>query len=71
MKQKVVTVPSGMGFLKAKCPQCWDSIPCDCPEQKEREASSLSSHNAKTHRLLREQNALLKGKNEISAHRHG
>lgn len=23
-------------MIKAKCPQCWDSLPCNCPEHKEK-----------------------------------
>ena len=56
-----------MGWIKAKCPQCWDVIPCDCDEQRERD-NSLSNVIASQEReqereklkLLREQNELLR-----------
>jgi hypothetical protein len=27
-----------MGLIHAKCPQCWDQIPCGCEAEREREA---------------------------------
>jgi len=32
-----------MGIFKAKCPNCWDSIPCNCSAQKERDQAAESS----------------------------
>lgn len=56
-----------MGILSAKCPQCWDSIPCGCAEQGERDRSARDQEAYRqttavqeTNRLLREQNELLR-----------
>ena len=49
-----------MGFLHAKCEQCWDSIPCGCDRQKERDASTVVSQRESTDNLLRKQNKLLR-----------
>lgn len=35
-----------MGWYKAKCPQCWDPIPCTCPMQEERTMAIQTSGTA-------------------------
>ena len=54
-------------FFHAKCENCWDPLPCGCPQQAERDASAAAyarnqaeERERKTHRLLKEQNALLR-----------
>ncbi len=53
-----------MGILSAKCPDCWDPLPCGCDAEKAREKSAAAyAANQASHRqeeLLREQNELLK-----------
>lgn len=53
-----------MGWYKAKCNNCWDSIPCNCPAQQGRETSINTATQQKLaeehNRLLREQNELLR-----------
>lgn len=49
-------------FFKAKCPMCWESIPCNCPEEKERSYGSRPDTRLQeeNNRLLAEHNALLR-----------
>lgn len=47
-----------MGILSAKCPNCWDPIPCNCDAEKER--SYGRSPAEIQNELLREQNELLR-----------
>ncbi len=54
-----------MGILKAKCPICWDSIPCSCPEQKERESEHRSWEGWMSESLLRKQKELLEEQNRL------
>lgn len=48
-------------FFKAKCPMCWDSIPRNCPEEKERSYGSRPDTRLQeeSNRLAAEQNQLL------------
>lgn len=48
-----------MGWIKAKCEQCWDSIPCGCDKQKDRDNVVRNAPTEETNRLLRRQNELL------------
>jgi hypothetical protein len=49
-----------MGILGAKCSQCWDRIPCSCPEQRDRDMAVVSWNKNEQMRLMREQNELLR-----------
>lgn len=52
-------------FFKAKCENCWDSIPCACPRQRERDDEARSYQVDETNRLLREQNQLIREQNAL------
>jgi len=43
-------------FFKAKCHMCWETIPCNCPEEKERSYGSRPDNS----RLIADQNYELK-----------
>lgn len=61
-----------MGMFHSKCPQCWDTEPCNCPAQKERDDAVRASieHDRqreakRTNDLLEEQNRLIREQNEL------
>jgi hypothetical protein len=62
-----------MGMIHSKCPQCWDPIPCGCPEQKERDRPGLSRSTPEIEKvvdLLKETNKLLREQTKILNHIH-
>lgn len=52
-----------MGVLRAKCDQCWDTIPCVCPAQQGRDHAATVAVGVEMNRLLQEQNDLLREQN--------
>ena len=49
-----------MGWYKAKCPQCWDPMPCSCAAGKERDATVLAGQRYADRRARDEQTQLLR-----------
>lgn len=47
-----------MGMIHAKCEQCWDVIPCHCPEQRERERAALAWREHENRRIREREDEL-------------
>lgn len=56
-----------MGFLHAKCEQCWDPLPCSCDLQRERDAAVRSNIEYAARKLATETNELLREQNRLIA----